>query len=262
MARKEKKAIQAKVTWKRQQNTRDSKVNVETGKYGHKAADCWYKQPPKLQGKGKDTGKSKSKVTEISVSDGSKQVDETWTSNTSTPQPKISQVNTIGCANEGLWIFSLEDSKKRRYTVNWEDQSDCKTQRTRVDDRFWMFWTCLPTPWFAPQFPMVSSTIVEAVAANNVGLQHFGQKVVYGHVMTNSGRRISIQIKFDVMSVRNPLLSTFALKRRGVTIIFNHDDNRFISRNETVIFDNSRLSFLLTHHSGEWNPASDSDGDG
>ena len=23
------------------------------GKYGHKAADCWYKQPPKPQGKGK-----------------------------------------------------------------------------------------------------------------------------------------------------------------------------------------------------------------
>ena len=34
------------------------------GKYGHKAADCWYKQPPKPQGKGKGTGKSKSKVTE------------------------------------------------------------------------------------------------------------------------------------------------------------------------------------------------------
>ena len=40
-----------------------------SGKYGHKAADCWYKQPPKLRGKGKGTGKSKSKVTEISESD-------------------------------------------------------------------------------------------------------------------------------------------------------------------------------------------------
>ena len=26
------------------------------GKYGHKASDCWYKQPPKPQGKGKGTG--------------------------------------------------------------------------------------------------------------------------------------------------------------------------------------------------------------
>ena len=98
------------------------------GKYGHKAADCWYNEPPKPQGKGKGTGKSKSKVTEISESDRSKQVDETWTSNTSTPQPNLSQVNAIGCADEGLWIFSLEDSKKRQHTVNWEDQSDWKTE--------------------------------------------------------------------------------------------------------------------------------------
>ena len=89
-------------------------------------------------------------------------------------------------------------------------------------------------PWFAPQFPMVSSTNVEAVAANNVALQHYGQKVVYGHVMTNSGKRILIQITFDVMSVRKPLLSTSALKHRGVTIIFNHDYDRIFIQNETV----------------------------
>ena len=60
------------------------------------------------------------------------------------------------------------------------------------------------------------------------------KKVVYGHVTTNSGRRIAIQITFDVMSVRKPLLSTSALKRRGVTIMFNHDYDRIIFRNETV----------------------------
>ena len=49
---------------------------------------------------------------------------------------------------------------------------------------------------------MVSSTNVEAVAANNVALQHYGQKVVYGHVTTNSGRQVLVQITFDVMSVR------------------------------------------------------------
>ena len=97
------------------------------GKYGHKAADCWYKQPPKPQGKGKGTGRSKSKVTHISERDSSKEVEETWTSHTSTLQPSFSQVNTIECADEGLWIFSLEDSKKRRYRVNWEDQSWNKT---------------------------------------------------------------------------------------------------------------------------------------
>ena len=68
-------------------------------------------------------------------------------------------------------------------------------------------------PWFAPQFPVVNSTIVEAVTANNVALKHYGQKVVYGHVTTNSGRRILIQITLDVMGVCKPLLSTSALKR-------------------------------------------------
>ena len=75
---------------------------------------------------------------------------------------------------------------------------------------------------------MVSSTNVEAVAANNVTLQHYGQKVIYGHVMTNSGRRMLIQITIDVMNVRKPLLTTSALERRGVTIIFNHDYDRII----------------------------------
>ena len=129
VARNEKKATQAKVTEKRQQNTHDSKVNVET-------VESMYKKQlivgtsrrPKTQGKGKGTGNSKSKVTEISEGDSSKQVDETWTPNTSAQQPNLSQVNTIGCADEGLWIFSLEDSKKRRYTVNWKDQSDWKTE--------------------------------------------------------------------------------------------------------------------------------------
>ena len=79
--------------------------------------------------------------------------------------------------------------------------------------------------------------------------------MVHGHVMTNSGKRISIQITFDVMSVRKPLLSTSALKRRGVimTASFSNRDSEF---------GISRLSFLLAHHSDEWNPASQSDGDG
>ena len=196
------------------------------GKYGHKASDCWYKQTKKTQGEGKGTGKSKSKVTEISESDSSKQVEESWTSNTSAPQPNLSQVNTIGCADQGLWTFSPEqDSKKRRYTVNWEDQSCNKTEEHELMIDSGCFGHVCP-PWFAPQFPMVSSTNVEAVAANNVALQHYGQKVVYGHVMANSGKRILIQITFDVMNVCNPLLSTSALKHRGVTIIFNHEYDR------------------------------------
>ena len=87
---------------------------------------------------------------------------------------------------------------------------------------------------------MVSSTNVDSSAANNVTLQHYGPKVVYGHVMTNSGRRILIQITFDVRSVRKPLLSTSALKRRGVTIIFNHDYDR-------IFFETRQCIWYLTN---------------
>ena len=172
-------------------------------------------------------------MTEVSESDSSKQVEETWTPNTSAPPSSLSQVNTVGCADEGLWIFSLEHSKKRQHTVNWEDQSDCKTEEHELMIDSGCFGHVCP-PLFAPRFPMASSTNVEAVAANNVALQHRGQKVVYGHVTTDSGRRILFQITFGVMSVRKPLLTTSALKRRGVTIVFNHDYDRIIFRNQTV----------------------------
>ena len=221
VARKEKKATQAKVTEKRQQNTHDSKVHVETVE----STDTMHlivgtSRRTNLKAKARAREKSKSKVTEISESDSSKQVDETWTPNTSAQQPHLSQVNTIGCADEGLWIFSLEDSRKRQHTVKWEDQSDCnQTEEHELMIISGCFGHVCP-PWFAPQFPMVSSTNVEAVAD--------------GHVMKNSGKRILIQITFDVMNVRKPLLSTSALKHRGVTIIFNDDFDRIIFRNETV----------------------------
>ena len=159
----------------------------------------------------------------------SKQVEETWTPDVCTAIKFVSSEHDW----EGLWIFSQEDSKKHQHTVNWEDQFDCKAEEHELMIDSGCFGHVCP-PWFAPQFPMVSSTNVDAVAANNVALQHYGQKVVYGHVRTNSGRRILIQITFDVMSVHKPLLSTSALKRRGVTIIFNHDYDRIIVRNETA----------------------------
>ena len=87
--------------------------------------------------------------------------------------------------------------------MNWEDQScSTPTEKWKTEEHELMIDSgCLGyvcPPRFAPQFPMVSSTNVEAVAANNVALQHCGQKVMYGHVMTSSGKRILIQITFDV----------------------------------------------------------------
>ena len=58
------------------------------------------------------------------------------------------------------------------------------------------------------------------------------------------------------MNVRKPLLSTSALKHRGVTIIFNHDYDR------NSEFGTSRLSFLLARHFDEWNSSLQSVGDG
>ena len=80
--------------------------------------------------------------------------------------------------------------------------------------------------------------------------------------MTNSGRRILIQITFDVMNVRKPFLNTSALKHRGVTIIFNHDDDRIIFRKRDSEFGISRLSFLLwrmeSHLAKRWVMAAES----
>ena len=123
--------------------------------------------------------------------------------------------------------------------MNLEDQSDCKIEEHDLMIDSGCFGHVCP-PWFAPQCPMVISTNVEAVAANNVALQHDGQNVVHGHVMANSGRRILILITFDVTSVR---------KRRGVTILFNHDYDRIIFRNETV---NLVSQIVIPTHTSLW----------
>ena len=81
---------------------------------------------------------------------------------------------------------------------------------------------------------MVSSTNVDAVEANNVALQHYGQKSGVRARDDEQRKRILIQITFDLMNARKPLLSTSALKHCGVTIIFNHEYDCIIFRNETV----------------------------
>ena len=70
----------------------------------------------------------------------------------------------------------------------------------------------MPVHHGSPQFLVISASNIKAVAANDVALQHYGQKVVYGYVATHTGRGDLIQIIFDVMSVRKPLLTTSALK--------------------------------------------------
>ena len=159
VARKENKATQAKVTERRQQNPRDSTVTVETlESMDTKLLLVCTSHLPNLKAKARvresrNPNFQKSvKVTAVT------QVEKTWTSNTSTPQTSLRQVNTIVCADEGLWISSLEERKKRRYTVNWEDQSVWNTEEHEL-----MIDSGCFGPWSTPQFPMVSCTNVEAV---------------------------------------------------------------------------------------------------
>ena len=130
----------------------------------------------------------------------------------------MNTIGEIGRADEELWIFSVEDSLTRRHSVNLKFEPHTRVSKTceqgqehelMIDSRFYGH-VC--PPWFAPQFSLVGCTDFEAVTANNATLRHYGRKVVYGHVTTNSGRQILIQITSDVMSVRKPLLSTSALK--------------------------------------------------
>ena len=152
-----------------------------------------------LKAKVEGTGKSKSNVTEISECDTSKQVEETWSSNTSSHPFNLSQVNAIGevgRADDGLSIFAGEDSQKRRYSVNWKvGTHDRGAEICEQDEEHELMidsgcYGHVCPPWFAPQFPLVSSSNVEAVSANNEALRHYGQKVVDGHVTTSSGRRL------------------------------------------------------------------------
>ena len=74
---------------KRHQSPLGSRVSVEIAESTDtKAVDCWFKQPPTPQGKGKGTGKSKPKVTEISESDNSKHVDY-WNPSSNTHSSQI-----------------------------------------------------------------------------------------------------------------------------------------------------------------------------
>ena len=81
-------------------------------------------------------------------------------------------------------------------------------------------------------FPMVSSTNVDAVAANNVALQHCGQKSGV-RARDDEQWKTNLQITCDVRNVK-PLSGTSAMKHRRVTIIINHVYDRIIFRNETV----------------------------
>ena len=149
----------------------------------------------------------------------------------------MNTIGEIGRNGEGFWIFSVEDSQIRQCCVNWKvgtydrESETCEQYQLMIDSGCYGH-VC--PPWFAPHILLASSWNVEAVTANHEALRHYELKVVYGHVTTNSCKRVLIQITFAVMNVRKPFLSTCAMKRRGVTITFNHNYDRISFRNGTV----------------------------
>ena len=131
----------------------------------------------------------KSEVAEVSESENSQHVEETWTQASSPKPSSSSEVNTIrrlGCADESLWIFCLEDSTNHQRTVSWDESWPVNYEQADehelVTDSQCFGYVC--PPWFAQQYLVVSASNVEAVPANDVALQHYGQKVVYGDVTT------------------------------------------------------------------------------
>ena len=173
--RKEKKATQAKVTEKRQQKTHDSMKNVETVE----------SMDTKLLivGTSRRTNlKVKARARESRNPRWQTTVNKSMLGIQVQTRPHSSQIYLKWTRSDAQmrdsWIFSLEDSKKRRYTVNWDETNlieKWKTEEHEFIINSGCFGHVCP-PWFAPQFPMFSSTNVHAVAANNVALQHYGQK--------------------------------------------------------------------------------------
>ena len=162
VARDEKTATLAKVTEKRQQSTRASMVRVETAEsMDTKLLTVGTSSSTSLKAKARARRNPNSQK---SVKNhNSKQVEETWTPIPSSQPPSLSQVNTIkeiGCADEGLWICSLEDSKKRRHTVSWKDGSRSEICDQAEEHELMIDSGCFGhvcPPLFAPQFQMVSS---------------------------------------------------------------------------------------------------------
>ena len=195
-----------------------------------------------------------------------KQVEESWTLNTLHTAAKfISSEHDWMLRRETLDIFDgrQQETSVHRWIGKISLIGRLREHELMIDSG--CFGHVCP-PWCAPQFPMVSSTNVDAVAANNVALQHYGQNVVYGHVMTNSGRRLldpdHIWRTLDVVNVRKTFLELFCTE---TSWRHNHNQSwlwpRHFSKSDSE-FGISRLSFIFTHHSDEWNTSSQSDGDG
>ena len=87
--------------------------------------------------------------------------------------------------DEELWIVSVEDSLKRRHSVSWKVEPHKRVSETCEQGQvheLMIYSGCyghVCPPLFAPQFPLVGCTNIEAVTANNATLRHYGRQVVW-----------------------------------------------------------------------------------
>ena len=149
VVRKE-KSTQAKVSEKRQQNDRDSRVSVETVDSMDKASDCWYKQTNTSQGKGKISGKSKSKVAEISESDRSKQVDDWFPFQT---RPHSSQIylkwTLLDAQMRDSGYFRWKTARK--VVTRWIGTWPTRLRSGKLRSTSWWWNSSLQKRWWWPE---------------------------------------------------------------------------------------------------------------
>ena len=93
----------------------------------------------------------------------------------------MNTIGEIGRTDEELWIFSFEVSSKRRPSVSWKVELLTRVSETCEQGQVHELmidsgcYGHVCPPWFAPQFPLVGCTNIEAVTANNATLRHFGK---------------------------------------------------------------------------------------
>ena len=83
-------------------------------------------------------------------------------------------------------------------------------------------------PCFATRFKAKRTKNNPAWAANRSVIEHLGEKTVRGHRVDDTGRMIKIAVVFEAMAVKEPILSTNALKQRQISTIFDPDGGRLV----------------------------------
>ena len=168
------------------------------GKWGHRASDCW----AKAEVQAVDTG-------QLAIQDGQ-----------AAQQPKTQPQQSTQMIGEVIqptelqpWIFAVTSERMITYV-----QHDKDMVRLLVDSGCFGH-VC--TRWCFPHSPLVETTGLSAQTANSSVIKHYGEKQVAGMVKSLEGLDHKVIIRFRVMDVKRPILSTHQLKVNGIGTIFD-----------------------------------------